>query len=60
MYRVIIGGNLVRLSKKSGMQKIRLVSLDCHLPYLIHVLLSVKKHWPEESDKSKSNFLAWN
>ena len=26
MYRVIIGGNLVRLSKESGMQKIRLSS----------------------------------
>ena len=35
MYRVIFGGNLVRLSKESGMQKTRLISLDCHLPYLI-------------------------
>ena len=25
MYRVIIGGNLVRLSKESGMQKTRLI-----------------------------------
>ena len=35
MYRVIIGGNLMRLSKESEMQKTRLISLDCHLPYLI-------------------------
>ena len=35
MYRVIIGGNLARLIKESGMQKTRLISLDCHLPYLI-------------------------
>ena len=26
---------MVRLSKESGMQKTRLISLDCHLPYLI-------------------------
>ena len=31
VYRVIIGGNLARL-----------ISLDCHLPHLIHVLLSVE------------------
>ena len=42
MYIASIGGNLVRLSKDSGMQKTRLISLDCHLPYLIHVLLSKK------------------
>ena len=35
MYRVIIGGNLVRFSTESGMQKTMLISLDCHLPYLI-------------------------
>ena len=56
MYRVIIGRNLVRLSKESEMQKTRLISLDCHLRYLIHVLLFVKKYWPQETDKSKSNF----
>ena len=28
VYRVIIGGNFVRLSKESGMQKTRLISLD--------------------------------
>ena len=39
---MLIGGNLVRLSKESGVQKTRLISLDCHLPYLIHVFLSVK------------------
>ena len=32
----------MRLSKESGMQKTRLISLDCHLPYLIRILLSVK------------------
>ena len=37
MYRVIIGGNLVRLSKESGMQKTRLQSA---IPDTI--LLSVK------------------
>ena len=48
MYRVIIGGNLVRISKESGMQKTRLISLDCNLPYLVHV--------PRETGKCKSNF----
>ena len=41
MHRVIIGGNLVKLSTEYGMQKTRLISLDCHLPYLT-ILLSVK------------------
>ena len=42
MYRVIIGGNLVRLSKESGMQKTRLISF--RLPSAIPdtILLSVK------------------
>ena len=55
MYRVIIGGNLVRLSKDSGMQKTRLISLDCHLPYLISTSVC-EKYWPQETDNSKSNF----
>ena len=39
MYRVIIGGNLVRLSKESGMQKTRLPSA---IPDSDTILLSVK------------------
>ena len=39
MYRVIIGGNLVRLSKDSGMQKTRLPSA---IPDSDTILLSVK------------------
>ena len=53
MYRVIIGGNLVRLSKEFGVQKARVISLDCHLPDLFSVC---EKYWPQETDKSKSNF----
>ena len=56
MYRVIIGGNLVRLSKESRMQKTRLISLDCHLPYLIQYFLSVENTGLKKTDKSKSNF----
>ena len=34
---------MVRLSKESGMQKTRLISFDCHLPYLPDtILISVK------------------
>ena len=52
MYRVIIGENFV--SKECGMQKTRSISLDCHLP---DTFTSVcEKHWPQETDKSKSNF----
>ena len=39
MYRVIIGGNLVRLSKDSGMQKTRLPSA---IPDNDTILLSVR------------------
>ena len=39
MYKVIIGGNLVRLSKESGMQKTRLPSA---IPDSDTILLSVK------------------
>ena len=39
MYRVIIGGNLVRLSKESGMQKTR---LPAAIPDSDTILLSVK------------------
>ena len=54
MYRVIIGGNSVRLSNESGMQETRLISLDCHLP---DTCTSVcVKHWHQETDKSKSKF----
>ena len=43
----------MRLSKESRMQKTRLISLDCHLPYLIQYC---EKYWPQETDKTKSNF----
>ena len=39
MYRVIIGGNLVRLSKESGMQKTKLPSA---IPDSDTILLSLK------------------
>ena len=54
MYSVIIGGNLVRLSKKSGMQKTRLISLDSSA--IPDTILLSEKYWPQETDKSKSNF----
>ena len=56
MYRVVIGGNLVTLSKESGMQKTR--TNFFRLPSAIHdTCTSVcEKHWLQGTDKSKSNF----